>query len=295
MDIEREGLFDMVDTQDQNNEIEGQSRLVKCLAKYNRKERYWLIQNALGEPKKQLKLTKEFRDRLFGVIDIAIPCHAWWATDYHINWLFGALILDRYGPLTCELANPCSERKRDGEYLRLIQGNQEDFDLIIAFDRTIILIEAKVVGSWSNKQIDSKRQRLQDWEDLSDKVVPSAYKPLAVSDTQTPLNVFMVLASPNCPKKLSHVNDPEHHKWPSFVTVEDGKPFFLPLRLPTAPEKFLVPQRLSKNSEKTDDDIYDHWKQVLTNAPDPKCANKLVKFSGPPCGCGSPECADRSQ
>lgn len=279
----------MVDTQDQNNEIQGQSRLVKCLAKYNRKERYWLIQNALGEPEKQLKLTREFRDRLFGVIDIAIPCNAWWATDYHINWLFGAFILDRYGPLTCELANPWSAGKLNGLPRRLIQGNQEDFDLIIAFDRTIILIEAKVVGSWSNKQIDSKCQRLQDWADLSDKVVPSECKPLAASGTQTPLNVFMVLASPKCPEKL------KDSEWPSFVTVENGKPFFLPLRLPTAPEKFLVPQRLSKNSEKTDDDIYDHWKQVLTNAPDPKCANKLVKFSGPPCGCGSPDCADRSQ
>lgn len=251
----------MVDTQDQNNEIQGQSRLVKCLAKYNRKERYWLIQNALGEPEKQLKLTKEFRDRLFGVIDIAIPCHAWWATDYHIDWLFGALILDRYGPLTCDLANPWSEREPDGERLRLIQGNQEDFDLIIAFDRTIILIEAKVVGSWSNTQIASKRQRLQDWEDLSDKVVPSACKPLAASGTQTPLNVFMVLSSPACPKKLKKI------EWPSFVTVKDGKPFFLPLYLPKAPEKFLVPQRFSKNNKKTGKDKYAHWKQVLITAP----------------------------
>lgn len=97
-------------------------------------------------------------------LNITIPCDACWAVDYHIDWLFGALTLDRLGHAadTC-VRNPVSSKASEAAPGRLIRGTQEDLDLILAFDRTIILTETKGVTSWGNKQLASKRRRLADW------------------------------------------------------------------------------------------------------------------------------------
>jgi hypothetical protein len=68
--------------------------LVECLKLFNRKERYWLIRNALGQNSGDLPLSDSFRQKLGKEIGTEIPVEAWWALDYHIDWLFGALVLD---------------------------------------------------------------------------------------------------------------------------------------------------------------------------------------------------------
>lgn len=187
-------------------------------------------------------------------LNITIPCDACWAVDYHIDWLFGALTLDRLGHAadTC-VRNPVSSKASEAAPGRLIRGTQEDLDLILAFDRTIILTKTKGVTSWGNKQLASKRRRLADWHELSEQVAP---------DTQglKQIEMFMVLTSPQCPKKLARL------EWPSFVKLDDDVPFFLKLDLVSAPAQFYAPQRCSE--DRSTSATGEHWK--LEPSPRPK-------------------------
>ena len=65
-------------------------KIVEALKKFNRKERYWVVRNALGPTSNQLG--EGFRADLQRTIGIEIPEDAWWSIDYHIDWLVGALI-----------------------------------------------------------------------------------------------------------------------------------------------------------------------------------------------------------
>ncbi len=125
--------------------------LVGALAKFNRKERYWLLRNSIGN----VGLTKSFVGRLKDALQLKIPDDAWWAIDYHFDWLAGAMC--------------CLGGKKDvtlQQAGKLIAGNQEDVDLIVAFKNTIILIEAKADTGWSESQRNSKLDRLDDLRGL---------------------------------------------------------------------------------------------------------------------------------
>ena len=52
-------------------------KLTDALAAFNRKERYWLIRNALGPGAETLGA--DFRRRLGDAIGLTIPDDAWWA------------------------------------------------------------------------------------------------------------------------------------------------------------------------------------------------------------------------
>ncbi|BAV49371.1 Uncharacterized protein MLTONO_4468 [Mesorhizobium loti] len=222
--------------------------LVECLKLFNRKERYWLIRNALGERGKDLPLSNSFRKELGDVIKVAIPKNAWWAIDYHIDWLFGALVLDRARSVDNEptiLENPIVSAS-DEPIRRFIRGTQEDFDFVVAFSRTIILVEAKGVTSWGNDQIVSKHQRLCEWRDFSHRVHVDGIQ------STDPIRIFVVLMSPGQPKKLKPLD------WPSFVNGDGKAPFYLTLDLSDAPEVFRVPVRCDDNRESAHDG--DRWR-----------------------------------
>lgn len=69
--------------------------LSAALERFNRKERNLLVRAILGHEEKPLQLTGSFRNRVAGALDnfAGIPEDAWWATDYHISWLAGALAI----------------------------------------------------------------------------------------------------------------------------------------------------------------------------------------------------------
>lgn len=229
------------------------SSLVQYLQMFNRKERYWLLKNALGELHSDLPLSISFRKRLSAVIEQNIPEDAWWAIDFHIDWLFGALVLDRMGSSDGEpLQNPQSEGMESRGH-RLIRGTQEDFDLIVAFDRTIILIEAKGVTNWGNEQLASKCRRLHEWDQLSEKIVSSP-------NEQMPFDIFLVLTSP---KRSQHLKQLD---WPNFVRLDGDIPFFLPLDLSAAPEFFYAPERC--DLERRPAASGNHWR--LNQVPRPR-------------------------
>lgn len=150
------------------------SQLIDKLKSFNRKERYWLINKALGDGAS--RLDAEFVDELTKILGENVPCDAWWAMDYHIDWIFATLLsLEENKDCYCN----------DFGY---ITSTQEDVDFIVAFDNKIILIEAKWDGSWSQSQIGNKLERLGEIKKIAEKLN---------------ISVFGVLSSPRKPQKLN--------------------------------------------------------------------------------------------
>lgn len=126
------------------------SNLLTHLRSFNRKERFILLTEALGTH----RLGEGFRARLGKAIGIAVPADAYVAMDYHLDWLQMALYL-------ADSPKPRQRIRNDG----LVAGNQEDVDLLVAFDEDptthLVLVEAKVEAGWTNGQLNSKANRLR--------------------------------------------------------------------------------------------------------------------------------------
>lgn len=186
--------------------------IAEALKKFNRKERYWLIRNALGPSSGQLG--EKFREELKSTIGIEIPKNAWWSMDYHLDWLVGALALFEDHEI-----NVKARDNRAG----LVKGNQEDIDLIVAFENTLILIEAKGDTSWSNAQLGSKLPRLEA-------IFGTNAKDRHGSNE---LSVFFVLMSP---KKSTRLLRQGGLPWPNWMTDKKDQPFWMPMQMAEAEE-----------------------------------------------------------
>ena len=129
--------------------------LIEIMESFNRKERFFLVSQALGKP--EFELSDDFRQKLGDKVGVTIPTErVFVAMDYHLDWLHASLVLDhpeRYGePPFANTSN-------------LITGNQRDADLLVAFKADnryhLILVEAKCYGSWDNDQMNGKAARLK--------------------------------------------------------------------------------------------------------------------------------------
>ena len=165
------------------------SKLVDALKRFNRKERFWLLSDALG--KSLLSLDPDFLARVAKELGIKVPIDPWWAFDYHLDWLYAVLSFGPSYDLT-DLRQPRSNE------LKHVKGNQEDCDLLIAFDDTIILVEAKMGTSWSNKQMASKGRRLAS---------------LPIDHVQA----YLLLTSPSKTSKLTC------SEWPTWATKQGAQ------------------------------------------------------------------------
>lgn len=131
------------------------SKLIEHLKSFNRKERFILLNEALGT----FQLSQEFRRRLEECLklDFEIPACAYVAMDYHLDWIQVAMC-HRDGEL------PLNEEQCMCRSDPIVEGTQEDIDLLIAFDSHkathVILVEAKGDTSWSDDQLSSKVRRL---------------------------------------------------------------------------------------------------------------------------------------
>lgn len=213
-------------------------QLVEALKKFNRKERYWVIRNALGNRSDQLG--EMFRQNLQQTIGIEIPEDSWWAIDYHIDWLVGALAL---------FADDAVVAKPQPNGNSLVKGNQEDIDLVVAFGSTLVLIEAKGETSWSNSQLNSKLPRL---EAILEADFQGLYQ-------QQKLSVYFVLMSPKRSKRLLR---PGGLPWPSWMAAKDGTPFWMPLQLADGRESpsFFKVTRCRKNGDVSE--LGQSWKVI---------------------------------
>ena len=180
--------------------------LIEHLESFNRKERFFLIGDALGN--RAFQLSTDFRARLSAAFGIQPPSSAFVAMDYHLDWIHASLFLTLPG--------------NDEEAVHLntetvVSGNQEDVDLLIAFEEGdithLLLVEAKAETGWTNEQTLSKAERLERIFGTHGAKYPRV-KP------------HFGLMSPRPPKQL------KSDFWPAWMT-RDGQPIWFELNVPT--------------------------------------------------------------
>jgi hypothetical protein len=193
--------------------------LANALERFNRKERNLLVRDILGTPGETLDLANDFCERLARTVGISNEFlkGAWWATDFHFDWLAGALLTFMKGE---------TYGRRDNDS-KLVMGNQEDLDLVIAAHATsagmphhLILIEAKAHGHFTTRQYRSKVSRIER--------LYAFYKELEKESPHT-ISFHYVLCSPTKPTNL----DPMILPWQSGAENRTG-PLYLELALPTS-------------------------------------------------------------
>ena len=132
--------------------------LIETLERFNRKERNLAVRHILGHVKKPPPpLDADFCHEVCDKLHLAenMLAKAWWATDYHISWLAGALAIYARGDYAEERTWPnqpvpalCSHRSaRDKNPVerQIAEGNQEDIDLLIAVEN-----QARRCFKWVN-------------------------------------------------------------------------------------------------------------------------------------------------
>ena len=126
--------------------------IIEYLTSFNRKERFLLIGQMLGnEP---FHLAPDMLQKIAGMLGVPPPDEYFAAMDYHLDWIAASLDL--------AAKNDEGPRMRD---INCIRATQEDVDFLIAFEDEdklthIVMIEAKGDTAFSQKQLNSKATRL---------------------------------------------------------------------------------------------------------------------------------------
>ena len=127
--------------------------LIDCLRSFNSKERFFLLGQVLGNP--DFTPSSSFREELGRVLGLHIPEDSLSAMDYHLDWIYASLKLAAEGHRATHIHS-----NAEG----IIKAQQEDVDYLLAYDSGddthLLLIEAKAVTGWTNKQMASKVARL---------------------------------------------------------------------------------------------------------------------------------------
>lgn len=126
------------------------------LVALNRKERFFLVAEALGNP--GFRLGTDFQGRLADAIGVPFESEAVVFMDYHLDWLYAALVLGTSENPDQIVAAPGGA---DGPN---VNANQEDVDLLVGFEHEgqvhLVMVEAKFESPWTSKQFRSKTTRL---------------------------------------------------------------------------------------------------------------------------------------
>lgn len=204
--------------------------LADTLERFNRKERNLLIRDILDCWDSIPPLGPAFCERLAEVVGISANFlnGAWWATDFHFDWLAGALLNFMKGK-TPQCNTPMPANAKSEDKVRLVMGNQEDIDLVVVAHEPaaktyhLILFEAKAYGHFNKKQYKRKINRLE--------LLYAFYTGLkkeSPQEIESPHNiVFHYIAySPTEPQRLEAVRLP----WQSNVATK-LKHTYLRLRL----------------------------------------------------------------
>jgi hypothetical protein len=214
------------------------NHLIKQFKRFNRKERYYLIGYALGNP--EFILSESFIKNMQQVIiglKQPIPENSFAAMDYHIDWIYAALFL-------CKNKFESIHNRNS----TLISANQEDIDFLVAFpdvqdnDKThLVLCECKAESSWTNKQFLSKVERFRSI--FGEK--GEAFKDIAIP--------HFLLISPKKPGRL------DLSKVPEWMKPKGDIPW-MELDIPKNLQKVTRCNEMSKNSK---DGLY--WKVENTS------------------------------
>ena len=184
---------------------------LKLLESFNRKERFFLVGQALGNPKFQL--SDGFRSMLGGqdAFGIVPPKDALVFMDYHLDWLHASLFLS----LPENDVNGIHPNSRN-----VATGTQEDIDLLIAFQYEsnihVLLIEAKGATRWNNRQLTSKAEKFRNiFGECPEKEYPGI------------VPHFCLMSPKQVPQSIKST------EWPEWMTNNDNKPIWLRLDIPT--------------------------------------------------------------
>ena len=206
------------------------SSLLETLEALNRKERYFLFAYATGNGDRGLTLSEGFRDKLSEAAGLPVPPHAVGFIDYHIDWIYAAVQLAREpeGPVVrANWQGGPFGPKSDPFKPWVSTGNQEDIDLLVAFERdgitTLILVEAKAETSWTNKQLWSKAERLR-------RIFGG--EAVAAGASIQPIVCLM------SPKKSAGLAPPPGKQWPEWMLLSLPNEFrWLELKVPNGRKK----------------------------------------------------------
>jgi hypothetical protein len=187
-------------------------RLRDCLDAFNRKERNLLLRDALGDLKKRLVISNQYLKRVWDECEFTGPRPAaqdfgWW-TDYHFDWIIGA-VAAYYKPHLIRSAleakkhapfdlNSLLENPSAGQYDALIQGSQEDADLLLCSNRTVIIIEAKGYTSFSGAQLERKLRRVDALKKFAEETRSLVGSPAS-------LRFKLVITAPRRPRHLDEL------------------------------------------------------------------------------------------
>jgi hypothetical protein len=174
------------------------------------------------------------------------PGHVFWALDYQLDWVLVALTL-------------AYRSRPDGVYKDLINRNQEDTDLLIAYKQGktthLVFIEAKLESPWTNKQWVHKSTSLK------------ALFPKGYEQRWPGVRPHLLLMSPKRPAGLKT----EHLKGVTWMRGPDGN---------IAHREFSAADRMkAAKFRSTPEGEFDRWRIAKGMTPAPPAA---------PSGRGSP-------
>lgn len=191
--------------------------LVEYLSALNRKERYFLIAQAVcGKP--SFDLADSFRQSLSWTLGVDVPAHAYCAMDYHLDWLYVALLLAQDGHEEGHIY----DSPEDASLPPLVMNaNQEDMDLLVAFEEDslthVIIVEAKADTGWTNKQLLSKSRRLSRIFDPDVATEPGSKSMAPRNASRYPaVRPHFLLMSPRQPSGI------DVSTWPEWMRKDDS-------------------------------------------------------------------------
>jgi hypothetical protein len=148
-------------------------QVIRNLHNFNRKERDHLMKFALSESPSHPQISKDLWRAIrpdSGKRQRPSPTDMFVGMDYHLNWLYAALVLSAQyeeGGIDSQPNKwPEAHRGKSKSSAGPIQGNQEDVDLLVAFPGKdnilhLVLVEAKLGSGWNSGQFRSKVDRLK--------------------------------------------------------------------------------------------------------------------------------------
>ena len=179
---------------------DGKDGLLNLLRNLNAKERFYLVGHFLGNRSfsPALDVIEALEKKLGVPGGIFSKAEKFCAMDYHLDWINAAL--------EKSFEDECKGDKVKGR----TSGYQDDIDLLLAFDTKhspryhIILVDAKGIGYFSNRDLETKTDRL-------DAIFYDANKKDIERFKQ--VKVYLVLASPCEPKKLKFSDEEKEKRW----------------------------------------------------------------------------------
>jgi hypothetical protein len=197
------------------------SGLLGIVKSFNRKERYFLVRQALGNP--EFKICDEFRQTLSSKLSLNIPANAYTAMDYHLDWIYASLEL---------FMNEETEPRSNED--KIIHASAEDIDFLVAFeDKRIyyfIFLEAKGVTLFNNEQLQRKVKRLSGFFGNDGKNYPDIVP-------------YFAIVSPKEPQKI------KYEDWPRWA-YPDGKVTWLKLEIDPGSKKVVRCDDVGNNDKK---------------------------------------------